>query len=166
MENKGVDKNRIMMILILVLLVVLLGTIVGVSFYAMKILNAGAQAQQKPVEVSRLSVDEIDTVSMGDPISTNLKSTGDDKEHVARMSISVGIDNTDKKKSPATLQKVQDKIVVARDIALSTIMNTTYDDLMRPDGYDILKNQILAKLQETFNDNLIVEVYISDTYVQ
>ncbi len=165
------EKNKLMMIVIIVLLLLLLGTIVGVSVFALRYVNnrnieEASLDSPKATTVKQLKPDEIKEVPLLDPLSANLMTGADGVEHVIRVKISTGIDNTDKKQSPITIATVTANDTIIRDLAIDVLKKTTYQELSRPDGNDILKDRLLKRIQETFADNLIVTVYLSEMYLQ
>ena len=88
------EKNKIMMITIIVLLLVLLGTIIGVSFYTFTIINkASAGEQPKIITAQTLSPDQITTYNIEKPFKTNLLEGSDGQSHVISVSVSFAISN-------------------------------------------------------------------------
>ncbi len=165
------EKNKIMMIAIIVLLVLLLGTIVGVSVFALKYLS-GKDVEDTSLnappaqEVKMLKPNEIEVINLQDPLNCNLLIGADNVEHIVQVKIGVGVDNTDKKKSPETIANVTANDTVIRDLAIGVIKKLQYQDLIRPDGQDILRDKLFKAIQGAFADNLIVTVYVSDMYLQ
>ena len=151
------------MIVIIALLVVLLGAIGFVSFFVLRTMGGNTQsAQGTEAPVTKLTLDQIEKVSLSSPISTNLLSGNDGVEHYVKINLSVGVNNTDKKESPKMVSSLQSNEMVIRDIVLGILRNQTYEDLTVPEGQDLLKDNIKTQLQDEFNSNLIVQVYISD----
>lgn len=165
LENKQTDKSRPMMIIIIVLLVVMIGAIATLAVFMMKRLNkmeAGSQSTEISEEnPAKLSPKDIKQFSLGDPITTNLLKT-DDVDHMIVVSLNIGIDYTNAKEADKLYAVLEESQEIARDIAISVIRNASYDLLIKKDGYDILKQSILQKLQDEFQTNLIVAVYMYD----
>ena len=161
MRNKG------MIIVIIVLLAVLLASAaVGVFFF---ITNAEAQQAvgvDSPSTVLHLGEEEIYDIELRSPIRTNLAKSIDGNPHVISIELSIGINNTVKKESIAIINLVTEKEQVVRNVALTVIRKKTIQELERPDGLEILEKDILNKLQEQFNSNLIVRVIGSDMILQ
>ncbi len=161
------EKNKVMMIVIIILLVVLLATIVGVSFVAFRVFTENKDSVATTQQVTpQLTPDQIDTLPLSSAMSTNLAAGSDGTSHIIKLSIAVGVNNTDKKLSPEFATLVQTKEAIIRDIALDVVKSKTYEELSRPDGRDILREEILVRLQNEFKNNLLVAVYISDWYLQ
>lgn len=161
MRNKG------MIIIIIVLLVVLMGAAgVGVFFFV-----RSSDAQQEmgidvPATILHLNEQDIYDIELNSPIRTNLAKSIDGSSHVISIDMSVGINNTVNKESNSIIDLVTDKEQIVRNVALTVIRKKTIQELERPDGLEILQNDILAKLQEQFNSNLIVRVIGSDMILQ
>ena len=157
------DKQKTLMIIIISLLVVLLGAVAFVSVYVLKISDRYANEPPRTYDTgTRLTVNQIEKVPLSSPISTNLYSKNDGVERYVKINLSIGINNTDKKESPKMLESLVKNEMVTRDIVLSILRNQTYEELTQPEGQELLKDHIKARLQEEYDTNLIVQVYISD----
>lgn len=158
------DKNKVMMIVIIVLLVVLLGIIGTLTFF---FLNSGifGGGTDEP-EVISLSQDDIKLYTLEDSIYTNLLKGEDNKEHVGRLSLSLGIDATEESDATEFITKLSDNKEVIKDVVIGILRNKTYEELRNADGQEILRNEIVDKLRKQFDSNLIFTVYISDLMVQ
>jgi flagellar basal body-associated protein FliL len=162
-EAAGLEKNKLMMISILALLVILLGTIIGVSLYVFKMIHADNAHASAPTEnEARLTLDQIQKVPLSAPISTNLMQDADGSNHYVKLDLAVGVNSTIKDESPEMVESLANNQMVTRDIILSILRHTTFDDLSKPEGQELLKSDIKTKLQEEYNSNLIVQIYISD----
>jgi len=152
------------MIVIIALLVLLLGAISAASFFFIKTMGKGDNAEAASTEAPavKLTVDQIEKVPLSSPISTNLSAGRDGVEHYVKINLAIGVNNTDKKESPKMVTSLQSNEMVVRDIILGVLRNQTYDVLTDTDGQELLKDSIKTQLQEEFNSNLIVQVYISD----
>lgn len=166
MEN---NKNKLMMISIIILLLVLLGVIVAIAFYVIKNINnannLGEEDAADSPKVVELQREQITSVPFSDSLSTNLLSIGDGINHAIKITIGVGINNVDKKAADAFITTLTDNEIVVRDTVIDILHNKTNEELLKPDGMALLKAEILERLQEEFNTNLIVEVTIGEWYV-
>ncbi len=162
------EKSKLMFIIIIALLVVLIGIIGVISFKAFSILNQGDETKETEVTTttSYVPIANIETVALTSPISTNLKTGPSGIEYSIRLSIAIGIDNTDPKVSTELITMLGTKEPIVRDICLSVITNMTYEELKAGDAQAILSSAILQRLQEEFETTLIYEVYVSDIYYQ
>lgn len=157
------EKNKVMMISIIVLLVILLITI-GVGFFlTFKNLNNGAAPQEEVKEV--VKQEDIQLVTYDESIYTNLRTGDDNKDHVIRVGFSLGIDISDKKESEAFITSLSDKTPIIKDVIIGVLRNKTYEELQRSDAQAVLREEILEKLQQEFDSNLIVTVYLSDLFL-
>ncbi len=163
------EKSKLMSIIIIVLLVVLIGIVGVISFKAFSLLNQGEDAAaetETTQQASYVPIANIETVALTSPISTNLKTGPSGIEYSIRLSIAIGVDNTDPKASAELIAMLSAKEPIVRDICLSVITNMTYEELKAGDTQAILSNAILQRLQEEFETTLIYEVYVSDIYYQ
>ena len=163
------EKNKFMMIIIIALLVLMMGTIVGVSLYILNLVNNQTQeadgTSRDPQAVKKLKVEEKTEISLGDPLSTNLQKGADGKDRFVKFSVSVYYDNTQKKESDDLYNILFLNVNKMRSIALNAAFNKTADELNHPDGFVLLANEIKDSLQSTFETNLIVEVDITEHLV-
>jgi flagellar basal body-associated protein FliL len=151
------------MMVIIALLVILLGAVGFVAYYAVTMSNATANSDPvKVIESGRLTVEQIETVSLTSPISTNLRKSDGVAAQYIKIDLSIGVNNTDKKESPRIVDSLAKNEMVTRDIVLSILRSQTYNELSVPEGQELLKDNIKRRLQEEYDTNLIVQVYISD----
>ncbi len=161
------DKNKVMMIVIIVLLVVLLGIIGTLTFFFLNSgIFGGGTDEPDEEEVISLSQDDIKLYTLEDSIYTNLLKGEDNKEHVGRLSLSLGIDATEESDATEFITKLSDNKEVIKDVVIGILRNKTYEELRNADGQEILRNEIVDKLRKQFDSNLIFTVYISDLMVQ
>lgn len=157
-------KNKLMMIIIIVLLVVLIGAVVGLTFFSIQNMNKNpAQDPERTVveQVVRLTQNEIEDIDFSSAITTNLQKGSDGLDHQIRILLSIGV-NKKEKTSAEMITFLSGKEKIMRAMALEIIRLKTLQEMERPDGEEILKSEILVKLQEEFNTNLIVSVNIVD----
>ena len=155
------EKIKPLMMTIIVLLVVVLG---GVGFVVYSMQGMAGYASSEPVRTegsSMLTLDQIEKVALSSPISTNLLGTGG-AQHFVNINLAVGVNNTDTRDSPKILDSLRSSEAVIRDVVLGVIRSQSYHDLIQPEGQDLLREHIKTQLQETFDSNLIVQVFISD----
>jgi flagellar basal body-associated protein FliL len=160
-------KNNVLLIVIVVLLVLLLAAVGGVSYYAFTVIQNQQQDQGSAPSNSadaaiKLTVDQISKVPLSSEITTNLMKSSDGTDHLVRINLSIGVNNTDKKQSDTLITSLTNNEMVTRDIVLGILRGETYEDLSVPEGQELLKDDIKTQLQDEYNTNLIVQVYISD----
>lgn len=162
-------KNKIGMILIISLLVILL-VLFAVGFaFLYKAMNTSSEESNTNVVVEQeLPIEDITNFSIGDPIVTNLLKGPDKKDHVVKISASLGINTSkDTSKDATKLMATLDaQKPVIKDIIIGVCRSKTYEELNVTDARIIFKQEILLKLQETFATNLIVDVYIDEIFLQ
>jgi flagellar basal body-associated protein FliL len=163
------DKGKLMMIIIIVLLVVILGTVGAVAFYVMNMMNSQTAAIEEGtngVTVSKkLDIQDLQSVSVGGEIITNLTKGADNLQHTAKIGVNFRYDKTVEKESEAftTLLTEPGILEYARSVALGCINDCTYEDLyVNDDGAAFLADLIKTRLQEEFNTTLIVDVYFNE----
>lgn len=162
-------KNKIGMILIIVLLIVLLLTIGIGFFFIFKNLNSDTtEASNIIVTENSIDINDIYLFEIEDSIYTNLMVGEDNKEHVIKLSLNLGIDYSGKntKESDALTTTLTEKIPVIKDSVIGILRSKTYEELIRVDTQALLKEEILSSLQEVFNTDLIAKVYINDLILQ
>ena len=164
------EKGNLMMIVIIVLLVALLGTVVGVTFYAFNMVQQMEAAGQGLGDWDRtpreLRIDQINRVLVGDAIITNLASDAGGSSGTARIQVVVGYDNTQGRESDNIARQITEQLTTIRTIALEAIQNSTYQELTARDAMANLGADILLSLQNQFMTNMIVEVRFNEWIVQ
>jgi len=157
------EKSNLMMIVIIVLLVALLGTVVGVTFYAFNMVQRmEAAAHQAELgwerEARVMHPDEINRIEVGDAIVTNLVSETGGTRGTARIQVVVGYDNTMERESVEISEMLNEHIAYVRTVSLEAIQNSTYNELTARGAMAALAEEILYRLQNDFRSNMIVEV--------
>ena len=161
-------KNKLGMILIIVLLVILLILFgVGFTFLYKALMKTNNVNQNTVVVEQELPIEDITNFPIAEPIATNLLEGPDKKEHLLRISVNLGINTSKKeaKNAKKLMPLLEERIPIIRDTIVGVCNNKTYEELSK-NGRDILKDEILLKLQEVFSTELIVDVYINDYLIQ
>lgn len=164
-------KNKTGVILIVVLLVALLVLFIFGFFALYKALNkANSDEPNASVVLSQeVPIEDITNFAVKEePIITNLLKGPDKKEHIIKFNVSLGINTSKKVKKEATklLTTLETQKLVIEDIIIGVCLSKTYEELSDNNARTILKDEILAKVQQAFNTNLIVDVYLSDLLIQ
>ena len=162
------NKNKLMMIIIIVLLAVLLVTIAAVSVIAFRVMSSDPDEPAAAIHqvVPVLTPEEIYIVELSSPISTNLAVGATGTTHFIRLDLAVGVNNTARRESDEFIALLYAKEPIVRDVMLGVIKSKTHEELSRADGRDLLRDEILSRLQNTFQNHLLVAVYISDWALQ
>ncbi len=161
------DKNKIMLIVIIVLLVLLLGAIAFIGWKAAGLMGGGEQVEDPFIkEVVELKPQDFLYVNLDAPISTNLRTGADGKEHVARISLTFGLDNRDPENEEYVLflETFNNSMLMIRSICLDVIASKTYEEVVAPDAREVIAEEILSALQDTFQSNYINSVFVTDTW--
>ncbi len=156
------EKNKLMMTIIIVLLVVLLLSIGGVAFVVVRMLSAQnpvveETGQTNPVK-KELSASEIEYVKFTDAVSVNLADSPDGSSHAVSVKFDVGIDNTDKKNSADFITLVGLQKTVVKDAVIGILRSKTIEEMKKPDTQELLKQELVDKLQQEFDSDLIYNV--------
>ena len=159
------DKNKGMFAVIIALLLIVLGSVGGIGYYLISS-PGGLGGGEGGILVSasnRVGLDDLVEIVIPDPIVTNLATTEDGRTgNMARVSLSIGIDNTDERRSRDIIRTVSDNENIVKDLVISVITQKTINDLNQANSREILRDEILKVLQEEFNTNLIVRVIIHE----
>lgn len=162
-------KNKTGIILIIVLLVVLL-VLIGVGFTLLyKNINKPSSTDPNVAVVQEeLPISDIVNFSAGTPITTNLMQGEDASSHVIKVGVSLGINQSKDvaKEAEELILLLTSKNEVVKDIIIGICRSKTFEELNRSDVSSILKEEMLVKFKETFNTELIVDVYIYDLFLQ
>lgn len=159
-------KNKLGVILIIVLLIVLLLSF-GVGFFLLyKTIQKGSKIEQDvPVVENKVDRKDIAIFPVGDSsIITNLLEGPDGKKHVIKLKVNLGINSSkkEKKKSEALKTTLGEQVVFLEDVVIGICRNKTFEELRRNDAQFLLANEIRQKLSEAFDTNLITEVIINE----
>lgn len=159
-------KNKVGMILIIVLLVALL-ILFGVGFFLLyTTMQKGNKVEEVPVVVEeKLDRNDIIIFPIGDEaIVTNLLEGPDGKKHVIKIKVNLGINASkkNKKEADALIATLTAQTVFLQDTVLGICRNKTFEELKRNDAQALLANEILLKLSDAFNTKLIAEVIINE----
>ncbi|MCL2456554.1 MAG: flagellar basal body-associated FliL family protein [Defluviitaleaceae bacterium] len=168
------DKSKMMMFIIIALLVILLGTVVGVGVYLINIAERdGVETYSSSREVI-ITPANMRTISLGE-IITNLYPGPNDRSDNVRVEIIVGLDESspEKKVQLEEFDAVFNRqLNVARAIAIEVFVSRTYDEVRTLEGRRETAEIIKNELQKAFNNpddpkstNFIVDVAFSDIIV-
>ncbi len=158
------EKNKILMVVIIALLVILLAAIAFLGFSVSKFLSGPKDDNTEVTDTTEISVpvDKIQTVNLSRPIATNLLKGADGASHNISVNPVIGVNITNKKEGEKIVTLLTEKESIVRDICGDIVRSKTYEELSRPDGKDLLCQEILERLQEEFSSDLIYQVYADD----
>ena len=160
------DRGKVMMTVIIVLLVLLLGAVVGVSIYLIRTIdtstNGNGPGPYLPGGVTGLpSTSDIELVSLGGNFTLNLAASPNGHQGSARISVEVGLDSRH-----AEWESVRDQIrrqeAIARSVVIEVFRSLTIEELRSPEGMNMAGEIVSNRLQETFASHLIVSVVFGE----
>jgi flagellar basal body-associated protein FliL len=157
------DKSKMMMVIIIALLVLLLGTVVGVGAYLMS-MTSPEGGWNEPVEAPPagvIAIADMRIVSLGDNMIANLYQISGSRQDTVSVDIIVGLDERTHISSDeleAFYDTFNRRIAVARSVANEIFVTKTFDELSTLEGRREAAEDIKNQLQEVFQSNLIVHV--------
>ena len=160
------DKSKLMMTIIIALLVLLLGTVVGVTLYLINFVGTGdgdaAIGYRPPTNV--LTIMDLEPIVLGDGIIvTNLATGADGRARMIRANVVANIDTTrDAAEYEEFVREFTHRISSARGLAVTIFNGLTYDQVRTPEGQAMVAEMIRNTLQEAFNTNLIVSIVFDE----
>jgi len=163
-EAKG-GNNKGMMLIIVAMLAVIILALAGVAVFLIMNMGgddevAGGLVQGWYSEVPSALDQRI--FDLGDSITTNLLSSGPGSgNNFVVVNLSLGINNLDEDDADDFWVLLAERQPVVRDAVTSILRRATAEELRRPDGADIIREDILTALQSVFASHMIVEVYFN-----
>ena len=164
------DKNKGMMIVIIVMLGLIIATIAAfiILLFTGALGNvfgniAGHQQVVMTVEHRPHEITEQDIryLELSSDITTNLLSVNGGR-HVVRASVGIGINNLNEGEANDFYDILREREIVILDITTNILRRTTRDELARYGGKEIVEEEILTALQDAFGSHLIVRVRLSN----
>ena len=167
------DKNNIMMIVIIALLVILLGTIGFMSVYLINFFGEDDQAiiLDEETEEPILPQSQLVMISYVDAVRGTITDKEGTSSHAVTFKVAVTIDNSDKKKAKE-VEELQVLLLEREPIVKSFISETIYNYTAEDynNNNDIMKatlsRDIKERLRLEFGTNLIYDVHLSDYLYQ
>jgi len=157
------DKNKGMMMIIIIMLAVIIVAIVAGAIFLLTsdFGNNSGETHVIIIEQPEISEQDIRTITLSNDITTNLLSH-DGGRHVVRVTVGVGINNTDISEADDFIDMLLEREIVMKDIATSILRRTTRDQLAIVGGTETVADEILMALQDAFGSQLIVRVYLGN----
>ncbi|MCL2223882.1 MAG: flagellar basal body-associated FliL family protein [Defluviitaleaceae bacterium] len=161
------DKSKMMMAIIIALLVLLLGTVVGVGFYLISV-SGGDTANfgepQGPVVQGPVMPEHMRTVSLGS-MTANLALGPNNRSDNLVLEVEVGI-NAHESVDASELEQFYGvfnrSIPIARSEVLNVLVTRTYDEIRTYEGRQETAEIMKYRLQEAFGSNLIISVHFPE----
>ncbi len=158
------EKGKLLNIIAMVLFVLLIVTVICVSFFTYKLIFP-EEEETITINYEELAPNEIVTVSLKEPITSNLTlSEEDEMPYFAIVDISYEVVNLEEysEETAQMLEILSNSEVVIRRIATSEIRKRTYKEMLTNTIYDELASDILVRLQEEYDTELICNVIINE----
>jgi flagellar basal body-associated protein FliL len=163
------DKSKLMMIIIIALLVLLLGTVVFVTFYLINLVgndDPGVHTQIVDREIpAHITMGDLDEVSLGDRMTINLAIGDRGTSDTAAFEIVVGIHNAgDQSAVDGIISSINARQGMARGIVIGVLGDLTYEEVRTPEGRSAAAEEVMTRLQTAFESPLIVKVEFSEWF--
>lgn len=153
--------NKKMMILIIGLLVVLIGVVVAVAIYIVGLLGQESQPSILEVLPPPPRVEDITFINISHPINTNLLGGPDGRQALITLNFSIGV-NHSLPGGEDLIDLISSAEPIVRSIAISVVRNMTALEINTIEGHTEVSNEILRRLQDEFQTNLITGIFILD----
>jgi flagellar basal body-associated protein FliL len=153
-----------MMMIIMGMLGLIIVALVGVAVFLFLNMGnlAGGESGGGPetdfvVQGAAPPISEQVMFDISDAIATNLGNY-----HFVRLeNMALGINNTDPAAAVEFMRELTTKERAVMDAIHRILRNTSIEDLSRPEGADLLREDILDALQVAFESHMIVAVYLT-----
>lgn len=105
-------------------------------------------------------------MAIGEAVMTNIASEGN-VQHFAKIQIKIGVNASDEEKFTEFSTKVESKAASIRNELISTIGEQTYTMLSDTNtGKEKLADEIISRLNQLLDTDLIQAVYYEEYFVQ
>jgi len=161
------DKSKMMMVVIIALLILLLGTVVGVGVYLINLSdsNGGVNEPQAPAVHGVPVPADLRLVELGQMTANLALGPGGRSDNVV-VNVTIGLnasDSIDEDELEEFYNFISTRgIIIARDVALRTLLSRTYDQVRSVEGQMEAQEAMMYALQDAFGSNLIVQVFFSE----
>ena len=138
--------------------------IAGSTFFVLTQLNKNPE-QVIAVEENTIKKTELAKVELEESITSNVYGE-DNMQHIARIHVSLGVDQSDKKGYEAFTTLYNDNIALIRNEIIQVVREQTYSMMSKADAQVKLGSEIVNRLNKLLDTTLIKEVYFKDFFVQ
>lgn len=138
--------------------------IAGSTFFVLTQLNKNPE-QVIAVEENTIKKTELAKVELEESITSNVYGE-DNIQHIARIHVSLGVDQSDKKGYEAFTALYNDNIALIRNEIIQVVREQTYSMMSKADAQVKLGSEIVNRLNKLLDTTLIKEVYFKDFFVQ
>lgn len=128
------------------------------------------QLKKAPAQVTETVKEEIKKtdlakIELEEAITSNVYEEGS-MQHIARISVSLGVDQSAKKEYEAFTTLYSENIALIRNEIIQVIREQTYSMMSKADAQTKLGSEIVNRLNKLLDTELIKEVYFKDFFVQ
>lgn len=157
--------NKKFMFVIIFLLVVLLATVIGVAIMAYNMIMSPPDPASAVVMVDPGGVDFMDSriVNLSSPMTINLLPSPDGTPHAVNINVSIELDTSDSDDAEL-IDRIAVSEAIIRDAVIFVVSNKRIDQVAGSANQDILREEIMQRLQSEFRTNIIHNVRIWDIY--
>ena len=140
-------------------------TIAGSTFFIL------TQINKEPKEVIQVVDTEINStelakIELEEAITSNVYEEEGSMQHIAKVHVSLGVDQSSKKEYEAFTTLYGENIAVIRNEIIQIIREQTYGMMSKADAQIKLGSEIVNRLNKLLDTQLIKEVYFKDFFVQ
>nr|WP_302595203.1 flagellar basal body-associated FliL family protein [uncultured Cellulosilyticum sp.] len=128
------------------------------------------QLKKTPAQVTETTKVEIKKtdlakIELEEAITSNVYEEGS-VQHIARIHVSLGVDQSSKKEYEAFTTLYSENIALIRNEIIQVIREQTYSMMSKADAQTKLGSEIVNRLNKLLDTELIKEVYFKDFFVQ
>ncbi|MDR0271838.1 MAG: flagellar basal body-associated FliL family protein [Clostridiales bacterium] len=159
------DKSKLMMMIIIALLVLLLGTVVGVGVWLIGSSRPNPELTVNPAEpitTEVVTASNMRLVSLNQVVA-NLALGPNGRSDSILAEVVIGINDTvSQDEVDAFETTLTNRLSVARNDVFNIFGVLTYDEVRTVEGRAAAAEMIKVRLQESFESNLIVAIYFNE----
>lgn len=151
----------------------LLVVVIGTQFFVLMQLSASMsksevenEATHAKEEKTKISVEDTEAIKVVEKKIYTLAPDSQGNQYTTRLTISIGV-NKKSKEFKEKVVLIEEKGPIVNDVLDSTIRSKTHDDLLKGETFfNELKNELIKKLNDKLDTDIIVGVYFDDVYSQ
>lgn len=156
-------ENKFKVFVIVGFLVLGLG-IAGSTFFILTQINKEPQ-QITSVQENTIKKTDLAKVELEEAITSNVYGE-DNMQHIAKIHVSLGVDQSDKKGYEAFSTLFSENIALVRNEIIQVVREQTYSMMANADAQIKLGSEIVNRLNKLLGTELIKEVYFKEFFVQ
>ena len=138
--------------------------IAGSTFFILSKIN-NTPVVEKSKESDTISIADLAKHELEEAITSNVYEENG-MQHIAKVHISLGVDQSSEKEYEAFTGLYDANISVIRNEIIQVIREQTYSMMIKADAQTKLGSEIVNRLNKLLDTDLIKEVYFKDFFVQ